>query len=74
MTVYQITQSIEIKFWNVITPLLADNGVLMKTMRATKRFSGGKLINIVLLIVIWAAIGFISGMLIGRIITLLQLL
>jgi hypothetical protein len=74
MTIYQITQGIEIKFWNAITPLMSEEGVLMKTIRAAKRHTGRKPINTALLILIWATIGFVSGMLIGRIIIILQLL
>lgn len=74
MTIYQITQGIEIKFWNVITPFMSEEGVLMKTIRAAKRQTERKPINTALLILIWAAIGFVSGMLIGRIIIILQLL
>jgi hypothetical protein len=74
MTIYRITQGIEIKFWNIITPMMSDEGVLMKTIRSTKRGVRGQPLNIALLILIWAAIGFVSGMLIGRIILILQLL
>ena len=74
MTIYRITQGIEIKFWNIITPMMSDEGVLMKTIRSSKGGVLGKPLNIALLILIWAAIGFVSGMLIGRIIVILQLL
>ena len=74
MTIHQITQGIENKFWNLITPLMTDEGVLMKAIRATKQGVQDKRINIILLIFIWAAIGFVSGMLIGRVITILQIM
>ena len=74
MTIYRITQGIEIKFWNIVTPMMSDEGALMKTIRYGKRGMRGQPLNIALLILIWAAIGFVSGMLIGRIILILQLL
>lgn len=74
MTIYQITQRLEIKLWNVIIPVIEKEGTLMKTFRTIKSISYDKTIRIALLILIWAAVGFVSGMVIGRLILLLQVL
>lgn len=74
MTVYRLAQDLEIKFWNAIIPVMQKEGPLMKTIRTMKRFSQNKAVNIILLILIWAAIGFVSGMIVGRIIWLFQIL
>jgi hypothetical protein len=74
MTIYRITQGIEIKFWNLVILLMEDEGPLMKTIRTVKKTTGKSVVNIFLLILIWAAIGFVSGMIIGRFILIFQLL
>lgn len=74
MTIYKMAQNLEIQFWNAIILVMTNEGLLMKTIRATKRGVHRKAINTAVLILIWAAIGFVSGMLIGRIILILQLL
>jgi hypothetical protein len=74
MTIYHITQTIEIKFWNAIIPVIEKEGILMKTIRSIKQISSEKAVRIAMLILIWAAVGFVSGMVIGRIILLLQIL
>lgn len=70
----RIAQGIESKFWTAITPIMTDEGFIMKTVKATKQVFQNKALNIALLILVWAAIGFVSGMIIGRIIFILQLL
>jgi hypothetical protein len=74
MTIYRLAQDLEIKFWNAIIPAMQKEGSLMKTIRTAKRFSQNKAVNIILLIIIWAAIGFVSGMIVGRVIWLFQIL
>jgi len=72
MTINRMAQDIEIKFWNAIIPVMTDEGILMKTFRVANKAVQGKIFNMVMLILIWAAIGFVSGMLIGRIIWMIQ--
>ena len=74
MTIYRLAQNLEIKFWNLIIPVMEEEGPLMKTIRSVKRVSREKHNLIAVLILIWAAIGFITGMIIGRVILLLQIL
>ena len=74
MTIYCLTQHIEIQFWNLVILLMEDEGPLMKTIRSINQTTGKSVVNILLLILVWAAIGFISGMIIGRFILMFQLL
>jgi hypothetical protein len=74
MSVYRLAQNLEIKFWNVIIPVMAEEGPLMKTIRSLKQITPTKSRNIALLILIWAAIGFISGVILGRMILIFQIL
>ncbi|MFU8827171.1 MAG: hypothetical protein ACNA70_06735 [Brevefilum sp.] len=72
MTINRMAQNIEIKFWNAIIPVMTDEGILMKTFRVTKKAVQEKVFNILMLILLWAAIGFVSGVLIGRILWIVQ--
>ena len=74
MSIYHITQDIELKFWKLIISIMDEEGPLMKTLHTTTQAARTKLIHIALLVIVWAAIGFISGMLIGRVIWILQVL
>jgi len=74
MTIYHLAQTIEIKFWNVIIPIIEEEGPLMKTIHSIKRASRAKTGYIALLVFIWSAIGFVSGMIIGRVLWMLQFL
>lgn len=74
MTIYRLAKNFEIRFWNVMIPVMEEEGPIMKTIHAMKRVSRGKPGLIALLVFIWAAIGFVSGMIIGRVIVLFQLL
>lgn len=74
MTIYQMAQNIEIKFWNIIIPVMQAEGPLMKTIRSVKQVYHVKPRYFALLIFIWSAIGFVSGMIIGRVLWLLQIL
>jgi hypothetical protein len=74
MTINQLTQNLEIRLWSIIIPFIEENGPLMKTIRSAKRVSHDKPGLIALLILVWAAIGFVSGVILGRLFMLLQIL
>jgi hypothetical protein len=74
MSIYRLAENFEIKFWNAIIPVMAEEGPLMKTIRSIKQISPSKPRNIALLILIWAAIGFVSGVILGRLILIFQIL
>jgi hypothetical protein len=74
MSVYRLAQNLEIKFWKAVIPVMAEEGPLMKTIQSIKKFSPSKPRNIALLIMIWAAIGFVSGVILGRLIVIFQIL
>ena len=74
MSVYRLAQNLEIKFWKAVIPVMAEKGPLMKTIQSIKKFSPSKPRNIALLIMIWAAIGFVSGVILGRLILIFQIL
>jgi hypothetical protein len=74
MSIFKAVQKLEENFWNKFIQYMSSEGIIMKTLQKTKRIVYPQRRNILLLIFIWAAIGFVSGMLIGRLCVLLQLI
>ncbi|MBW6465032.1 MAG: hypothetical protein K0B06_00825 [Brevefilum sp.] len=74
MSIYRLAQNFEIKFWNAVIPVISEEGPLMKTIRSIKQIAPSKPRNIALLILVWAAIGFVSGVILGRLILIFQIL
>ncbi len=74
MTFFRVVQQVENRFWKKVIPLLSHEGKIMRVIRTTKQAAHGQGRNIGFLIFIWAAIGFVSGMLIGRILLIFHLL
>ena len=74
MNIQQMTQRWEIKFWDLLTPIIAEEGPLMKKFHLIKINFRTKTAFLWLLGLVWAAVGFVSGMILGRVIDLLQFL
>jgi hypothetical protein len=73
MTVHNITQTVEIKFWDVVYRLLNEKGPIMKLFSGFSRLIHTKAGFLTLLIIIWSAIGLLIGLILGQILWLTQL-
>lgn len=73
MSIQSISQHIERKFWGAVTPILEKEGPIMKTTNLFYRFIHTKVGYITLLILLWGAIGFVAGLILGRIIGYYQI-
>ena len=74
MTVNQIADVFEIKFWNIIIPFMEEKGPIMKIIQWFKQLIYSKAGFLIFLFIIWSAVGFIFGLTLGRVIWMLQLL
>ena len=74
MTVHKLTQHFEITIWGLLIPLLDEKGPLMKTINMFRSLVKSKYAFKTMLVLVWAAVGFISGLLLGKLVTMLQLL
>lgn len=63
----------EMKFWDTVTPLMDVNGPILKTKKALYKTIHSKSGFLGLLILVWSAVGFTAGLLIGRVISLFPL-
>ena len=72
MSVNKITQRFETTFWDLVTPIIAEKGPLMKTIHFFRNLILSIPTTKAVLILVWAAIGFVSGLLLGRLMMLLN--
>lgn len=73
MSVNKMVQNFELKFWGIVIPLMAESGLLMKITRLFSRIIHAKVTKIILVILVWAAVGFVSGLILGRFIWMFKI-
>lgn len=74
MALLKVVQLLEINIWRLLILLLQEEGPLMKIFHWLRRVTQTKSGYLTVLIVVWSAIGFVFGLVLGRIIWMLQLL
>jgi len=72
MHIEKFIQSYETRFWKVVTPMMGEKGILMKILQFFQKMLKSRAGYLILLSIIWAAVGFLSGMVLGRVIYLVQ--
>ena len=72
MRIERIFQGYETRFWKVVTSMMGEKGILMKIVQIFQNILKSRVGYLILLGIIWAAIGFLSGMMLGRVIYLVQ--
>jgi hypothetical protein len=73
MALQKLTKKIEIKFWDTVTPLMEDKGPIVKTKNFLYKTIHTRFGFLCLLILVWGSVGFVSGLLIGRLLGILPL-
>jgi len=68
----KFTQQCEIHFWDIVIMIAQEEGPVMKLINKSRESSGSRIGTFLLLILIWAAVGFSVGMIFGRLIALIQ--
>lgn len=74
MALLKVVQLLEINIWSLLILLLQEEGPLMKIIHWIRRVMQTKSGYLTVLIIIWSGIGFVFGLVLGRIIWMLQLL
>lgn len=73
MTIHKLAQNFEMKFWDIVTPFMADEGPIMKSTNFVKGVIQSRAGFLTLLLFVWAGVGFVSGLVLGRIIWMIQI-
>lgn len=68
MSFQHFVHNCELKFWDLVTPVLGQKGPIIKINSFTSRLRLDKTRYLCLLIAIWGMVGFVAGLLIGKII------
>ena len=69
----RLVRKMEMKFWDTVTPLMDESGPILKTKKFLNKTLHSKTGYLGLLILVWSAIGFTAGLVIGRVISLLPM-
>lgn len=73
MTIHKLAQNFEMKFWDIVTPFMADEGPIMKTINVINGVIKSRAGYLALLIFVWAGVGFVSGLILGRLFWMIQI-
>jgi len=74
MTLLKVALLLEINFWSFLILLMQEEGPVMKIVHWLKMIMQKKSGYLAALILVWSAVGFLIGMVLGRIIWMLQLM
>lgn len=74
MNLLDVVQLLELNFWELLTLLFREEGPVMKIVLWVRRVMQTKAGYLTVLMVVWSAIGFLIGLVLGRIIWMLQLI
>lgn len=69
----RMIRKMEMKFWDAVTPLMSENGPILKTKKVVNKTIHSKAGFMGVLILVWSAVGFTAGLLIGKVISLFPL-
>jgi hypothetical protein len=62
----------ELRFWDIVILITQEEGPLMKMIKKSKEMKRSRFGTLLILILIWAAVGFTVGIIFGRVISLFQ--
>jgi hypothetical protein len=72
MIIDKFTHRFEIHFWDIVTRVAQEEGPLMKLVKKSKQLNRSRMGTLLLLVLIWAAVGFTLGLIFGKLILLFQ--
>jgi hypothetical protein len=61
------------KFWHFVIDMLDEDGPIVTFIQFFKRIMDTRIGSLALLIIVWASVGFIAGLIIGKLVSLIQI-
>jgi hypothetical protein len=61
------------KFWHFVIDMLDEDGPIVTFIQFFKRIMDTRIGSLALLIIVWASVGFITGLIIGKLVSLIQI-
>lgn len=71
MIIDKFAERFELRFWDVVILMAQEEGPLMKIVKKSKEMKRTRFGTLLILILIWAAVGFTVGLIFGRLISLI---
>jgi hypothetical protein len=68
MSFQHLVKNCEMKFWDVVTPVMGNKGPIMKTKSFLFKLLHNKHKYLILLVAVCGSVGFLAGILIGKLI------
>ncbi len=73
MSIHNLTQNFEMRFWHFVIDMLDEDGPIMKIIQFFKQIVDTRIGSLALLIIVWASVGFIAGLIIGKLVSIIQI-
>lgn len=68
MSYQRFVQNCEMKFWDIVTPVMSHNGPISKINVFASQLKQNRKHYILVLIAVWGIVGFLAGLVIGKVI------
>ena len=71
MIIDKFAERFELRFWDIVILMTQEKGPLMKIVKKSKEMKRSRFGTLLILILVWAAVGFTVGLIFGRFISLI---
>lgn len=71
MIIDKFTERFELRFWDIVTIIAQEEGPLMKLVKKSKEMKRSRFGTLLILILVWATVGFTVGIIFGKLLSLI---
>ena len=71
MIIDKFSERFELRFWDIVTLIAQEEGPLMKLVKKSKEMKRSRFGTLLILILVWATVGFTVGLIFGKLISLI---
>jgi len=71
MIIDKFAERFELRFWDIVTVIAQEEGPLMKLVKKSKEMKRSRFGTLLILILVWATVGFTVGLIFGKLISLI---
>jgi hypothetical protein len=71
MIIDKFAERFELRFWDIVILIAQEEGPLMKLVKKSKEMKRSRFGTLLILILVWATVGFTVGLIFGKLISLI---
>jgi hypothetical protein len=71
MIIDKFAERFELRFWDIVILIAQEEGPLMKLVKKSKEMKRSRVGTFLILILVWATVGFTVGLIFGKLISLI---